>query len=74
MKMTFFSTKSYGEQYFSGENTGPAYELTVPNVMITRHRAFFTSDASIQIARITLQNLKDNEQNGSSANKVKVTE
>ncbi|MGJ8641069.1 MAG: 2-hydroxyacid dehydrogenase [Opitutaceae bacterium] len=47
--------------------------LTFPNVMITGHQAFFTSNALIQIARTTLQNLDEIEQSGSSQNEVKVT-
>jgi D-lactate dehydrogenase len=36
--------------------------LTFPNVLITGHQAFFTREALEQIARVTLQNLKDIEQ------------
>jgi len=36
--------------------------LTFPNVLITGHQAFFTSDALENIANITLQNLTDIEQ------------
>jgi len=46
--------------------------LTFPNVMITGHQAFFTSNALIQIARTTLQNLTDVEQDGCCVNEVKV--
>ena len=48
--------------------------LTFPNVMITGHQAFFTSNALIQIARTTLQNLTDVEQAGACANEVKVAQ
>lgn len=47
--------------------------LTFPNVMITGHQAFFTSNALIQIARTTLQNLSDIASDGASANEVKAT-
>ncbi|HAV13184.1 MAG TPA: hydroxyacid dehydrogenase [Opitutae bacterium] len=47
--------------------------LTFPNVMITGHQAFFTSNALIQIARTTLQNLTDIEKGGDCANQVKAT-
>jgi len=46
--------------------------LTFPNVMITGHQAFFTSNALIQIAQTTLQNLSEVEQHGTCANEVKV--
>ncbi len=44
--------------------------LTFPNVMITGHQAFFTSNALIQIARTTLQNLTDLERGDACANTV----
>jgi D-lactate dehydrogenase len=44
--------------------------LTFPNVMITGHQAFFTSNALIQIAQTTLQNLSDLEVSGSCVNEV----
>lgn len=47
--------------------------LTFPNVMITGHQAFFTSNALIQIAKTTLQNLTDIENQGGCVNEVKAT-
>lgn len=46
--------------------------LTFPNVLITGHQAFFTSDALTQIARTTLQNLLDLEQSGKCANEIEL--
>ncbi len=45
---------------------------TFPNVLITGHQAFFTREALGEIARVTLQNLKDLETKGSCANAVAV--
>lgn len=42
--------------------------LTFPNVLITGHQAFFTSDALTNIANTTLQNLVDIEQGKACAN------
>jgi len=44
--------------------------LTFPNVLITGHQAFFTRNALTQIAKVTLQNLKDLESTGSCANEI----
>ena len=44
--------------------------LTFPNVLITGHQAFFTSNALTQIARTTLQNLSDLEQTGRCDNEI----
>ena len=44
--------------------------LTFPNVLITGHQAFFTSNALTQIARVTLQNLTDLETSGECANEI----
>lgn len=46
--------------------------LTFPNVLITGHQAFFTSNALTQIARTTLQNLSDLEQSGTCVNAIKL--
>ena len=47
--------------------------LTFPNVLITGHQAFFTSNALTQIARTTLQNLLELEQSGQSANEIELS-
>lgn len=44
--------------------------LTFPNVLITGHQAFFTSEALDSIAKTTLQNFTDIEQKGECANLV----
>ena len=44
--------------------------LTFPNVLITGHQGFFTSDALTSIAQTTLQNLTDLAQTGTCANLV----
>ena len=44
--------------------------LTFPNVLVTGHQAFFTSDALENIAETTLQNLTDIEQENSCLNLV----
>ena len=44
--------------------------LTFPNVLITGHQAFFTSNALTQIARTTLQSLADLAECGESANEI----
>lgn len=44
---------------------------TFPNVLITGHQAFFTSEAMSAIAEVTVQNLLDLEKTGSSVNEVK---
>ena len=46
--------------------------LTFPNVLITGHQAFFTSDALENIAKTTLQNLTDIEQGKECPNLVSV--
>jgi len=47
-----------------------AHLLTFPNVFITGHQAFLTSNALTQIARTTLQNLKDLNETGACKNEV----
>ena len=44
--------------------------LTFPNVMITGHQAFFTSNALRQIARTTFKNLDELAEQGQSCNEV----
>ncbi len=44
--------------------------LTMPNVLITGHQGFFTDNALENIARTTLENVKEFEETGSSANLV----
>ncbi|PWQ98281.1 2-hydroxyacid dehydrogenase [Leucothrix arctica] len=44
--------------------------LTFPNVLVTGHQAFFTSDALESIAKTTLQNLSDIDRDNSCANSV----
>lgn len=44
--------------------------LTFPNVLITGHQAFFTSDALAQISSITLNNASEFEASGSCTNAV----
>lgn len=44
--------------------------LTFPNVIITGHQAFFTSNALENIARTTLSNIKDIEQGNECQNQV----
>lgn len=44
--------------------------LTFPNVLITGHQAFFTQEALHNIARTTLRNLKDFEEQGRCDNEV----
>jgi D-lactate dehydrogenase len=46
--------------------------LTFPNVLITGHQAFFTSNALTQIARVTLQNLTNLETLGECANEIEL--
>lgn len=45
--------------------------MTFPNVLITAHQAFFTHEALGQIARTTLQNLKDLEEGRVLVNEVR---
>lgn len=45
--------------------------MTFPNVLITAHQAFFTKEALEQIARTTLENLKNFENGTPSTNEVK---
>jgi D-lactate dehydrogenase len=45
--------------------------LTFPNVLITGHQAFFTSEAMTEIARTTIDNLSSFEDDGVPANPVK---
>lgn len=47
--------------------------LTFPNVLITGHQAFFTSNALESIAKTTLSNLKDIEDGKKCSNLVSVT-
>ncbi len=44
--------------------------LTMPNVLITGHQGFFTEKALENIARTTLENVKEFEETGSSVNLV----
>ncbi|MGB0415593.1 MAG: 2-hydroxyacid dehydrogenase [Coraliomargarita sp.] len=44
--------------------------LTFPNVLITGHQAFFTDTALTQIARVTLDNISQLEQDGRCDNEV----
>jgi D-lactate dehydrogenase len=44
--------------------------LTFPNVLITSHQAFFTEQAMQEIARVTMQNLTEFEQNQSLSNAI----
>jgi D-lactate dehydrogenase len=44
--------------------------LTMPNVLITGHQGFFTDKALENIARTTLENVKEFEETGTSANLV----
>lgn len=46
--------------------------MTFPNVLITGHQAFFTEQALQNIARTTLSNVSDFENNGFSENRVKI--
>jgi D-lactate dehydrogenase len=46
--------------------------LTFPNVLITGHQAFFTSNALTQIARTTLQNLTDLEHRDECVNAIEL--
>jgi D-lactate dehydrogenase len=45
--------------------------LSMPNVVITSHQAFFTNEALNKIASDTCENIKDIFETGSSANEVK---
>ena len=45
--------------------------LTFPNVLITGHQAFFTSDALNEIAATTLRNLSELERDGTCANVIR---
>ncbi|MEM1303640.1 MAG: 2-hydroxyacid dehydrogenase [Planctomycetota bacterium] len=47
--------------------------MTFPNVLITSHQAYFTTEALQTIANVTLQNLADLEATGTSANLVAAT-
>lgn len=46
--------------------------MTFPNVLITGHQGFFTEQALQNIARTTLSNVSDFENNGFSQNRVKI--
>ena len=46
--------------------------MTFPNVLVTAHQAFFTSEALEQIATVTLKNLSDFENNLPLVNEVNV--
>ena len=46
--------------------------LTFPNVLITGHQGFFTRDAMLAIARITIENISTFEKAGSPAHPVSV--
>ena len=45
--------------------------LTMPNVIVTSHQAFFTREALSNIAQTTLQNIRDFEEGKELINKVK---
>lgn len=45
--------------------------MTFPNVLVTAHQAFFTSEALEQIATVTLKNITDFENGTALANEVK---
>lgn len=44
--------------------------MSFPNVLITAHQAFFTEEALVQIAQITLQNIQDFESGQTLLNKI----
>lgn len=44
--------------------------LTFPNVIITGHQAFFTEDAMSEIARVTMNNIRDFANNAELKNEV----
>jgi D-lactate dehydrogenase len=46
--------------------------LTFPNVIVTGHQAFFTSQALANIAETTLSNITEFEQSGNCVNSVKI--
>ncbi|PZO38173.1 MAG: hydroxyacid dehydrogenase [Pseudanabaena frigida] len=46
--------------------------LTFPNVIVTGHQAFFTSEALANIAETTLSNISEFEQTGDCANAIKI--
>lgn len=48
--------------------------LTFPNVVITGHQAFFTSNALEAITHVTLNNIREFEQTGECANEVRLEE
>ena len=43
---------------------------TFPNVLITAHQAFFTKEAVDNIARVTMENIREFLQTGTSGNRV----
>jgi D-lactate dehydrogenase len=45
--------------------------LTFPNVIITSHQAFFTKEAMLKIAQVTLSNVSNFEKDGTLDNEVK---
>ena len=44
--------------------------MTMPNVLVTSHQAFFTKEALLNIAKTTMNNIKEYFENGSSINEV----
>ena len=46
--------------------------LSMPNVVITSHQAFFTKEALEKIVTTTLENIKDVFDTGSSLNEVHI--
>lgn len=44
--------------------------LTFPNVLITGHQAFFTREAMTEIAEVTLRNITEIEESGTSPNRL----
>ena len=47
--------------------------LTFPNVLITSHQAFFTDEALMNIAKTTMDNITEFDENGSCENEVSST-
>ena len=70
MKVAFFDTKPYDRQSFDQVNEALIQDdvlarlLTFPNVLVTSHQGFFTTEALNNIAQTTLTNLKMFFENG----------
>ena len=54
------------------DNEQLAYLMTFPNVLITSHQAFFTKEAMMAIAQVTLENFKAFWDGGALENEVQV--